>query len=119
MKEVSSRADGAIQLVMTRRMVSGSVLSGILSATNFGRHFRSVLGFDSLTDANNMCTFNKLEITSKAVVPAVYVISIVVCTGCIDGVKHQLHSLCRFFVPSSAVSTNSKKLLAELIMRVG
>ena len=84
MKEVSSKVDEAFQSLITRRMVSGSAWSRTLSTTNIGSRFRSVLGFGSLTDKTDMCTFNKLGSTSKVVVPAIYVTSVAVCTGFID-----------------------------------
>ena len=74
MKEVSSRADGAFQFLITRWMVSGSVWSR-LSTTNLGATFGSVLGVRSLADATDMRTFDKLGSTSKATVPAVNVTS--------------------------------------------
>jgi hypothetical protein len=119
LKKVSSRADGAFQFLITRWMVSGSVWSRTLSTTNLGASFGSVLRVYSLADATDMRTFDKLGSTSKATVPAVNVTSIVVATGCVDRVKDQFHSLCRFCGPSFVVSTNSKELITELIMKVG
>jgi hypothetical protein len=104
MKTVSSRANGAFQFLMTSWMVSGSVWSRTLATTNLAASFRPVLRVHSLAHATDMRTFDKLGITSKATVPAVNVTSIVVATGCIDRVKDQLHSLCRFCGPSFVVS---------------
>jgi hypothetical protein len=119
MKEKSSRANGAFQFLITRWMVSGSVWSRTLSTTNLGASFRSVLRVHSLADATDMRRFDKLGGTSKATVPAVNVTSIVVATGCVDRVKDQFRNLCRFRGPSFFVSTNSKELVTELIMKVG
>jgi hypothetical protein len=119
MQEVSSRADEAFQFLITRWMVSGSVWSRTLSTTNLDASFGSLLGAHSLADATDMRTFDKLGNTSKTTVPAVNVTSIVVATGCVDRVKDQFHSLCRFCGPSFVVSTNSKELITELIMTVG
>ena len=65
MKEVSSRSDGAFQLLITRWVVSGSVWSRTLFATNLGASFGSVLGVHSLADATDMRTFDTLGSTSK------------------------------------------------------
>jgi hypothetical protein len=78
-----------------------------------------VLRVHSLADAADMHAFDKLGSTSKATVPAVNVTSIVVATGCVDRVKDQFHTLCRFGGPSFVVSTNSEELITEVIMKVG
>jgi hypothetical protein len=119
MKEVSSRVDGAFQFLITRWMVSGSVWSRTLSTTNFGASFGSVLGVQSLADATDMRTFEKLGSKSKTTVPPVNVTSIVVASGFVDRVKDHFHSICRFCGPSFVVSTNSKELITELITKVG
>jgi hypothetical protein len=119
MKDVSSTADGAFQLLITRWMVSGSVWSRTLSTTNLGANFRSVLRAHSLAETADMRTFGKLGSTSKTTVPAVNVTSIVVATGCVDRVKDQFRSLSRFCGPSFVESTNSKELITEVIMKVG
>jgi hypothetical protein len=119
MKEVSSRADGAFQFLITRWMVSGSVWSRTLSTTNLDASSRPVLRVHSLADSTDMRTFDKLGSTSKATVPAVNVTSIVVATGCVDRVEDQFHSLCRFCGSSFVVSTNSEEVITEVIMKVG
>jgi len=119
MKKVASRADGAFQFLITRRVVSGSVWSRTLSTTNIGASFRPVLRVHSFADGTDMRTFDKLGSISKATVPTVNVTSIVVATGFVDRVEDQFHSLCRFCGPSLVVSTNSKELITELIMTVG
>jgi hypothetical protein len=100
-------------------MVSGSVCSRTLSTTNLGASFGSVLRVYSLADATVMRTSDKLGSTWKTTVPAVNVTSIVVATGCVDRLKDQFHSLWRFYGPFFVVSTNSKELITELIMKVG
>jgi hypothetical protein len=65
MKQVSSRADGIFQFLITRWMVSGTVWSRTLFATNLGASFGSVLGVHSLADATDMRTFDTLGSTSK------------------------------------------------------
>ena len=100
-------------------MVSISVWSRTLSTTNLGATFGSVLGVRSLADATDMRTFDKLGSTSKTTVLADNVTSVVVATGCVDRVKDQFHSLCRFCGPSFVVSTNSEELIIELIMKFG
>ena len=117
-KEVSSRAHGAFQYLITRWMVSISVWSRTLSTTNLGATFGSVLGVHSVADATDVPTFDKLGSISKTTVPAVNVTT-VVATGCVHRVKDQFHSLCRFCGPSFVVSTKSKELITELIMKVG
>jgi hypothetical protein len=119
MKEVSSRADGVFQFLITTWVVSGIVWSRTLSTTNLGASFGSVLGAHSLADATDMRTFDKLGSTSKTTVPAVNVTSIVVATGCVDRVEDQFHSLCRFCGSSFVVPTNSEELITEVIMKVG
>jgi hypothetical protein len=59
-KEVSSRANGAFQFLITRWMVSGSVRSKALSTKNLDASFRSVLMVHSLADTTDMRTFDKL-----------------------------------------------------------
>jgi hypothetical protein len=59
------------------------VWSRTLCTTNLVARFRSDLRVHSLADVAEMRTFNKLARTSKATVPAVYMISIVVATGCV------------------------------------
>jgi hypothetical protein len=100
-------------------MVSGSVWSRTLFTTNLGARFRSVLRVHNLADAIDMCTFNELGSTSKATVSALYVTSIVVGTGSVDRVKDQFNTLFTFLGPSSVVSTDSKELITEMILKAG